>query len=248
MAPRKVLSRCTCKTMADVRNAARCRSSVRRNLPSPPPLPSALVRACHARQRSASPFHTESKSCCRAEAASVAADCGLELSPSASVALRGEFPHQRHVARAGVPVGPGHRPVAVEVLPPVARAHVSGTRTAHGVTAGVVAGHECEAERSLFGAQRIDAPVADGGRQVPAAGAAEMRRQQDVRAQRLVSREAEREQQHVAHRIGHHPQRQLEPVVAVDDVDHRDAGIGESQTRSVAAASPRPRTPCRRRR
>ncbi len=136
----------------------------------------------------------------------------------------GQFADQRDVARAGAVELPGQRAVAGEVLPAVAGSDVTGARDAPRVALMVVDGGQRERERPLVRPQNFAPAITARFRRVVVAGAAEVGREQCVRAQVLVAVEAHLDQQHVALRIGRDPQPQIEARMLMDDFDRGNAG------------------------
>ena len=124
---------------------------------------------------------------------------------------------------------PGHRAVAGEVLPAVARPDEATARASPGIP--LIGGHrrERQRERPLLRPQHAMAAMAGDRGGVVAAGAAEMRSEQRIGAQRLIARELDLHEQHITLARRRDAQRELEALVPVHDAHRRYSRRGKRQ-------------------
>ena len=146
-----------------------------------------------------------------------------------------QLPRQSDIARPGVGMLPRHRVVAREVLPAVARPDKPTARASPGIL--LIRRHRGERQRirPLLRPQHAMPAMADDRRAVVVARAAEMRREERIGAQRLIARELDLHEQHVALARRRHAQRELEALVPV-----HDAHGGHSRRRKLQGVAVHP--------
>ena len=140
-----------------------------------------------------------------------------------------QFTEQRDVAGPGCVVLPGQCAVAGKVLPAIAAADESRAGAAPGVLLPRVDGGEGQPEGTLLRPQQLVAAVLHDCRAVVGAGAAQVRCEQRVGAQRRIAVEGDLDEQHITMLARCHTQREIEALVVVHDVHRGRAGRGEPQ-------------------
>ena len=133
-----------------------------------------------------------------AVSAKVAADSVLLPKASANTEERGSSPSKRYVAGARRGVFPVHSAVAGEILPAVARAHVTGARAPERIALPVSDCGERERKGSLACPQHPATAVFGDLSIVAQSRAPQMRSEQSVGAKIRVAREHDLDQERIA--------------------------------------------------
>ncbi len=141
--------------------------------------------------------------------------------------LSRQLAEERDIARSGALVFPGERAVTVKVLPAVALAHEARARPAPRVAPPGVDRREREGVGTLLRPQEFPTAMPHDGRAVVRSGAAEVRREERVRAQRRIAAEPHLDEEHIAVLAGRDAQREIEARVVVHDAHPGCAGRGE---------------------
>src|SRR5207244_1608113 len=124
--------------------------------------------------------------------------------------LSRQLAEERDIARSGALVFPGERAVTVKVLPAVALAHEARARPAPRVAPPGVDRREREGVGTLLRPQELPTAMPHDGRAVVRSGAAEVRREERVRAQRRIAAEPHLDEEHIAVLAGRDAQREIE--------------------------------------